>query len=51
MSPQTIPAGHTFFELQLVSIEGKEAAEKLLKQADNRCPDSFDMYIYNGERW
>ncbi|KIM46333.1 hypothetical protein M413DRAFT_36146, partial [Hebeloma cylindrosporum] len=42
-----IPAGHTFLELQLVSVEGKAAAEKLLTQAGNRCPDAFDMYIYN----
>jgi len=49
--PQIIPAGHTFIELQLVSAKGKEAAEKLLKQADNRCPDFFDMYIYNGWCW
>jgi hypothetical protein len=29
-------------------LKGKKTAENLLTQAGNRCPDSFDMYIYNG---
>ncbi|KDR83899.1 hypothetical protein GALMADRAFT_86570 [Galerina marginata CBS 339.88] len=43
-----IPDGHTFLEVNtFVSIKGKDIAEKLLQQAENRNPDAFDMYIYN----
>lgn len=32
-----------------MTIEGKELAIKTLDKAQNRCPDFFDMYIYNGQ--
>ncbi|KAH6915038.1 hypothetical protein BKA70DRAFT_1368848 [Coprinopsis sp. MPI-PUGE-AT-0042] len=43
-----IPAGYTFLNVEtMITTKGKEIAESLLKQAGNRDPDAFDMYIYN----
>ncbi|KAJ3508654.1 hypothetical protein NLJ89_g5637 [Agrocybe chaxingu] len=43
-----IPSGYTFLTLDtFISVPGKELAEKFAKDAENRDPDTFDMYIYN----
>ncbi|KJA29910.1 hypothetical protein HYPSUDRAFT_174886 [Hypholoma sublateritium FD-334 SS-4] len=43
-----IAAGHTFFDMNtFMTSEGKELAIKTLEKAQDRCPDFFDMYIYN----
>jgi len=45
-----MPPGYTFLHVgHLISIKGKKIADQLLVQAENRNPDAFDMYIYNGK--
>jgi len=50
MPPKSaIPAGYTFLDVEtFISKKAYEMVEGLLKQAANRNPDAFDMYIYNG---
>ena len=44
-----IPAGHTFLTPKtFMSQKGYDTVRELLQKADNRNPDRFDMYIYNG---
>ncbi|KAK7470407.1 hypothetical protein VKT23_001833 [Stygiomarasmius scandens] len=47
-STPSIPDGYTFLNKQVfLSAKAKEMTMDLLKQADQRNPDLFDMYIYN----
>jgi hypothetical protein len=32
----------------MMTLKGKQLAEDLMKKADGRNPDAFDMYLYNG---
>ncbi|KAG6910938.1 hypothetical protein DXG01_005992 [Tephrocybe rancida] len=51
MPPATqrlIPTGYTFLNHNaFLSLKAKDLYNDLNKQADNRNPDAFDMYIYN----
>lgn len=49
MAPQPIiPTDYTFLNVEtMISTQAKEILEGLLKQAADRDPDAFDMYIYN----
>lgn len=45
-----IPKGCVFLNPTcLVTQAAKDLYDNLDKKAENRCPDNFDMYIYNGE--
>lgn len=50
MTPtKVIPKGHTFLNVgSFMTTKAKDIAADLFKKADNRNPDIFDMYIYNG---
>lgn len=53
MPPRTpkasvIPPGYTFANLDtMITEKGKELADELMKKADGRNPEAFDMYVYN----
>jgi hypothetical protein len=47
--PSVIPAGYTFLNPNtFMSQKGYDKVRDLLRKADNRNPDLFHMYIYNG---
>jgi hypothetical protein len=48
-TPSVIPAGHTFLNPStFISQKGHDTVRDLLRKADNRNPDLFNMYIFNG---
>lgn len=53
-SKAKLPLGYTFQpvgpkQCVMVSIAAKARVDELVKDAQNRNPDNFDLYIYNGK--